>query len=130
MDMKKAVLALFSVTAILVVFGTISGRFGYGLVYRESRSINWHFGGLNKVNGKWTCELGEHSSVIGAFWSRYWAEKHYKPEMGYPAPYPKTGLCIDTPSQGEAIATMVTWPVRQNGRCYLADKPNGIENRN
>ena len=128
--MKKALLL---VAAILVVFGTyrfIRYRFGYGFLYRESRSINWHFGALDKVNGKWTCELGQHSSLMGAFWSRYWAEKHYKPEMGYPAPYAKAGLCIDIPSQGEEIMTMVRWPARQNGRCYLADKPNGIKSRN
>ena len=125
--MKKTLLLM---TGILVVYGAymlISGRSSvYGLVYRESRSIRWHFGGLNKVNGKWTCELGQHSSLMGAFWSRYWAEKHYKPEMGYPAPYAKAGLCIDIPSQGEEIMTMVRWPARQNGRCYLADKPNGL----
>ena len=78
---------------VYVAYMLISGRSSvYGLVYRESRSIRWHFGGLNKVNGKWACELGQHSSLIGAFWSRYWAEKHYSQRWAIQHRTPKPGF--------------------------------------
>jgi len=125
--MKRLAIALVSLFVLAYAYLVHNGM----PIYQESRSINWHFGGLNEVNGKWVCELGKHSSLIGALWTRYWAEKRYKPEMGYPAPYAKVALCIDIPKRGEAIAMMVTWPARANGRCYLVDKPaaHGIDSK-
>jgi hypothetical protein len=45
--MKKALLLVTAILVVYVAYMLISGRSSvYGLVYRESRSIRWHFGGV------------------------------------------------------------------------------------